>query len=71
MFPRIAEKDQTVVKSSCGNHENLAWHIRQVTAGDEAAFAQLYDATSGFVFGLLLRIPVSYTHLTLPTKRIV
>lgn len=36
--------------------EQLAAWIRQMAAQDERAFAELYDATSASVFGLLLRI---------------
>jgi RNA polymerase sigma-70 factor (ECF subfamily) len=50
------EKNQPVVKNSDGSSKSVARLIEQVAAGDEAAFAELYDATSGLIFGLLLRI---------------
>ena len=56
MLETIAEKNQIAVKERAVAGENAARLINQVAAGDEAAFAKLYDATSGLIFGLLLRI---------------
>ena len=47
--------------------------VAGVLAGDRDAFAQVYekyvDRLHDFAYSMLR--PVSYTHLTLPTKRIV
>lgn len=56
MLQTIAQKNQTAVQERAAACENAARLINQVAAGDEAAFARLYDATSGLIFGLLLRI---------------
>lgn len=39
-----------------GTERSLPELLRQCSRGDEAAFAQLYDATSARVFGLVLRV---------------
>ena len=40
------------------------------TGKTHVAIEKMLEFKSG-IFGLPLRLPVSYTHLTLPTKRIV
>ncbi|MEP6923488.1 MAG: sigma-70 family RNA polymerase sigma factor [Pyrinomonadaceae bacterium] len=50
-----AESVETVTLRQA-QRQNCARLIKLIATGDQSAFAQLYDSTSGLLFGLLLRI---------------
>jgi RNA polymerase sigma-70 factor (ECF subfamily) len=56
VLQKIVRKDKTAFKDSVDPYENFIPLISQIAGGDQAAFAQLYDTTSGLIYGLLLRI---------------
>lgn len=51
-----APSDPQAVRGSAPNAPDLVGLLRACARGDEDAFAQLYDATSARVFGLVLRV---------------
>ena len=57
-------------RRSKSSETDMAALVDRAADGEREAFDELVRLTHRDAFGLALR-PVSYTHLTLPTKRIV
>ena len=68
-FDLSNEKEEIILEKSLLAEEKLSLFIDQVL--DSLQLESKNLALVGFSQGCMVSIPVSYTHLTLPTKRIV
>ena len=66
---RIVKSMGAVTHKSCGIHVHHG--VRDFTAKELANVANIYANNEDVIDQLVAPSPVSYTHLTLPTKRIV